>query len=482
LAGLRATPPLERVTTGSLDAFNKYSQARVAALSGDPNRAAGLLREAVAIDADFAMAWRMLAAVLNDTGSRGQAERNEALTRAFELGDRLTDRERYLIEGDYYRSVVDDPAAAARAYDNLLDLYPSDFGGLVNRSVVAEDTRDWALGVELMERALALDSTIVNFYARLAHLHVNRGELEAADALMERMGRNLPGHPAILDLTADIAVARGDLRAAVQPVDDLAASYPGPRFVLKRMALAGAVGRLDDAERDRRTLEDMFAGAGAPSEALRVSLGRALQEAIVRGNPAGAARVIDEALDRYPLDQMAPMDRPYVTAGGPPLVQALALAGETERARALLEEYRRVAPEDQYEEIDARRGMRHVLISEGRYDEALEDLRGPTDNCVYCDLVEYARAYEGAGPPDSAAAAWARLADVPWWAKLNWDQFWLGPALERAAQLYDQLGDLERAAEYYARLVEVWAEADPDLQPRVLAAQARLQQLFEEIG
>lgn len=240
------------------------------------------------------------------------------------------------------------------------------------------------------------------------------------------------------------------------------------------------MGRLEDAGRHRRDLQDLFEQQGRMADAFRTALGEAMQEAIVRRNPAAALRVIDESLDRYPLEEMAPADRPYIMAGGPPLVVALSLAGDAGRAREMLERYQREVPREEIEEVDMSRALAHVLISEGRPDAALEELRGATNNCVYCDLVAFARAYDAAGPPDSAAVAWARLTEVPWFGKLTWDQFWLGPALERAAELYDELGDLENAAKYYARLVEVWAEADADLQPRVRVAQTRLEQILEE--
>ena len=54
--------------------------------------------------------------------------------------------------------------------------------------------------------------------------------------------------------------------------------------------------------------------------------------------------------------------------------------------------------------------------------------------------------------------------------------------LERLGQLYDEQGDLENAAKYYAQFVELWAEADPELQPRVEAAQKRLDEIFAQRG
>jgi hypothetical protein len=48
------------------------------------------------------------------------------------------------------------------------------------------------------------------------------------------------------------------------------------------------------------------------------------------------------------------------------------------------------------------------------------------------------------------------------------------------AQLYDERGDRDKAADHYAKFVELWVEADEELQPRVRAAQVRLEEILEE--
>ena len=49
-------------------------------------------------------------------------------------------------------------------------------------------------------------------------------------------------------------------------------------------------------------------------------------------------------------------------------------------------------------------------------------------------------------------------------------------------QAYEQLGDLEKAAEYYTQFVELWKDADPELQPRVQSARQRLDEILAEEG
>src|SRR5207245_9558584 len=105
LRTIRASEPLEQVTTGSLEALRKYSQALRVNDAGEFDRAVALLGEAIALDTTFAMAYRKLAAVLGNSGGP-QSRIAAAATRAFRHRDRLTPRERYRAEAYHYSSRV----------------------------------------------------------------------------------------------------------------------------------------------------------------------------------------------------------------------------------------------------------------------------------------------------------------------------------------------------------------------------------------
>jgi DNA-binding SARP family transcriptional activator len=53
----------------------------------------------------------------------------------------------------------------------------------------------------------------------------------------------------------------------------------------------------------------------------------------------------------------------------------------------------------------------------------------------------------------------------------------LAPAHKRLGELYEAKGDTKRAAAHYASFVELWKNADPDLQPKVTEVRARLERL-----
>ena len=88
LGSIRSSAPLERATTSSTEALRKYSRSREAFDARDMEKTIALLDDAIALDSTFGMAWRALAVADLD-------RRKEAATKAFELRDRLTERERY---------------------------------------------------------------------------------------------------------------------------------------------------------------------------------------------------------------------------------------------------------------------------------------------------------------------------------------------------------------------------------------------------
>ena len=92
LRSIRANEPLEQVTTGSLEALRLYTEGNRASDLGESEQAISLLKQAVAIDSGFAMAWRKLAVAYSNSGS-GQAL-VDAATRAYAHRDRLPEMER----------------------------------------------------------------------------------------------------------------------------------------------------------------------------------------------------------------------------------------------------------------------------------------------------------------------------------------------------------------------------------------------------
>ena len=98
-----------------------------------------------------------------------------------------------------------------------------------------------------------------------------------------------------------------------------------------------------------------------------------------------------------------------------------------------------------------------IALAEGRYEDAVEAFRrADAGYCTTCALPRLARALEGAGDRRAAIEAYERYLDRDYWWRLGalgfpfrWpagDWLFLAPTYERLARLYEEEGDLDRAA------------------------------------
>ncbi len=478
---MRADEPLERVTTGSLDALEKYSRALELFESGrDRQLGIALLEEAVAVDSGFAMAWRKLG--VEEVGD--PARRIEAIEKAYEHRERLTERERLLAEAQYYYDVVDDPRKAVSALERLVDLDPSDSWALNNLGASHAKLGEWAEAETWFARSVAVDSTVRSI-TNLARAQLQQGRLDAADSTLDVGERIAPGHERSLQVRAAVAANRGDWDAAAAWARRLRDESPDPSWAsmaaLQLGSVAAVRGRFAEADRLWQEAAETAREAGFSFSSTAL-MQRFDIELDVRGDTAAAIRTLDAIRAAEPFEEMAPLNRPYLWFS-----TWYARAGAREKSEAMRQAYEDEVPatyrvgrdvENSYRSADA-----FLLLSAGRPAEALEAFRRiEPDDCGLCGYIEEAKAFEALGLPDSAIARYERFLETSDVRRAAWDKENLGPTLERLGALYEERGDPDTAALYYARLVELWSDADAELQPRVRAAQARLEEILKERG
>ena len=484
LKTIRANDPLDQVTTPSLDALRSYSQAVRAAEQGDNERAITLLEEAVTFDTAFAMAWRKLGIVLGNI-NRDRARQVEALTKAYEHRDRLTDRERYLSVGSYHMIVTRDQERAIAAYQSLLEIDPNDTWAMNNLAILYENSRDYRRADQLFRRAIEVDSAGgALFYGNVITTRVALGDFGGAELALQRFAAKFPEHPTVPLLAAALASAQFDYDATERHILDLREAQRASEFWQLRTSLqlaeiAEVHGQLDRAE---RYVRDAMAAAEVQNEPglyLNLVLRLAFYDVILRGDPDAALRRLDDALEQHPLESIEPHARPY---GGLSLVYAL--AGEAGRAKQLLAEWdSAVAPVlrgDDGGGVNVSRGV--VALVENRPQEAIAEFhRADTGPCAICVLPIMGRAYDVAGMPDSVMAVYERYLETPWLDRLDNSDWWtLAGIYERLGGLYELKGDAEKAIYYYEKFVDLWANADPAFQPRVEAARRAIERLLAE--
>ena len=132
---------VEEITTNSTQALQYYDEGRNLHLRGEYRESIQLMEKALVIDPEFAMAYRSMAMSYNNLLIF--SEREKYLQRAFELEDRLSDRERYLIEGEFFTKTEKTYNKAIEAYTNLLQLYPDDSIANTNLGVLYFNLEEW---------------------------------------------------------------------------------------------------------------------------------------------------------------------------------------------------------------------------------------------------------------------------------------------------------------------------------------------------
>ncbi len=480
LKTIRQSQPLEQVTTSSLRALRKYTEGwRTFELEGDYAKSIGLLHEALALDTAFAAAYRKLGVAYGNIGGH-RSEEVEALTQAFQHRDRLTDRERYITEAFYYSSVTGEREKAITAYETMIGLYPDDPDAPNNLALFYGDFRDYARAKELLQRAIELVPEAANGYLNLAYYQVALGRFEQARETLEQLAEVQPEHPWLQLYSSRLASAGGDYDEAEKHALALRESQIGNLYWRARTSgelanLAKIRGHLAVAERHLR--DAMATNEERRLAAAYVGGAIALAEVDVRfrGAPDRGLEQVEEALRQHPLDSIAPLDRPYLGLGF-----FYARAGQPERARDWLSEYEaRIdaslrRPSEPI--LDRARGV--IALADRQARDAIELFRRADKGaCAACILPYLGRAYDLAGAPDSTIAIYERYVTTPWLHRLALDANYLGLMYERLAALYGERGDSEKAIYYYGKLVELWKEADPELQPRVEAARRAISAL-----
>jgi DNA-binding SARP family transcriptional activator/tetratricopeptide (TPR) repeat protein/TolB-like protein len=484
---VRASAPLEQVTTSSLQALRLYSQAiRVGDQEGDTHRAVEILRQAVTFDTTFAMAYRKLGVYLRDMGAHAASD--DALARAFRNRAHLPELERYNTAGSYYASVAL-PDSAIATYRALLALYPTDIRGLSNLASVYMDLREYARAESLYHRAIESDSSVSLLFNHLATVQLNGSRYVDAERTLAERARHFPPQQDAEIISATLEMMRGDFDATQTRTHRIltdagtdAGSKLEPLKMLGTLALIR--GHLAESDRDFDSVEVLQAGEGSGGGFLEAAVALAFCDIWYRHDRARGLALLDAAVARYPLASLQPLDRNYAT-----LAYVYALGGRPARARELLADVRaneRVQGVTRgglglRDEGTYLRALGATEIAEGKPAQAVVTLRQSVNVyfCPTCTLPDLARALELSGNPDSAIAVYQRYVTTPWSEWQNALGEFRVTSYQRMGELNEARGDTAKALAAYDEVAALWDSADTELQPAVAVARKRALALRE---
>ena len=486
---IRSDPPLEKVTTASTEALRKYVQAEWAVDMGDLSTAQALVKEAVALDSTFSMAYRKLGVLLSNEG--GGDEAKEAFTKAYEGRDRLTTRERLLAEAAYHTYVTEDMDAAILAYEGVLEDYPTDGIAGNNLAGLYAETGDKDKAVDLYLATIERGGAPAVAYTNAVVALYDLGRSDSAAVLLDTFGAAYPDHPAKLQYASALASAHFDYPAAEAQVERLLAEQENNarwqmygNLELASYSLIG--GRMNRARENVLAAFDLQDGAGSRFfEGPRSHL-ETITEATIRirflDDPEGGVAVLDDGLRHPEVISTDQEESDYLE-----IASLYAAAGRPEKANQRLEAFRNEVPENERDDNDTRSRVKTteaaIALAGGDPREAIRLLREAQEtvpDCRLCGLAELGEAFEAAALPDSAAVAFEQYLERDVLFRSQFDAPRLHRVLLGLGRSYEAMNQQDRAAESYERLLSLWSGADADLQPRIEQIRSRVGTLAEE--
>jgi eukaryotic-like serine/threonine-protein kinase len=487
LKSIREAKSLERVTTSSLPALKKYVEGLylIQAL-GDVERGRALLYESVAIDSTFAMAWRRIAASYVGGGS-GRAAQMAAIEKAYRYRDRLSDNERLVTEAGYHSyGPAPDLDRIIAAYDALLERDSLNGPALNNGGSRYAAKRDYARAEQLLRRASLLQGPFGGAFLNLTEAQIAQGKFAAAESTAVAFRAALPSNGGHWALDASIAIGRLDFTTVEQVATS---TYNDPKAGTQRdfssFTLAQVRSVRGQIRHAMRFVGESEAIAAARSDTkmpvLRASLDSAWMRAFFLGDAAGAREQVRKALATIPMESLPASERLWQY-----LIAIAQASADTPAARTALRSFERDLPQmgvlQSSGALAEARG--HVALAEGRAVDAIPLFREADRTyaaCARCTMIALARAFDLAGQRDSAIAYFQRFIDTPH-AYLDQDQDWLAGSYKRLGELHEAAGDLPKAVSNLEKFIELWKDADPELQPKVRDARDRLTRLRAEIA
>jgi eukaryotic-like serine/threonine-protein kinase len=445
----RYDAPIEEGTTPSLDALKAYSQGILTRRVQGDFASVPFFARAIELDPNFALAHARLGTVYTNLG---EIERSRLhTTRAYEMRDRVSERERYYIDARYFSAVSRDTDRAIEVYRLWKTTYPNDVTPYINLGSLHRGRGEIEEAVSALEEAvrLAPDEPIARLNLAFAYLDESRFEeartsfqsvLSVADSTQARIGLIVLGiftrDEALIDAQVAATSGRRD-EGDVLVARAAGALYPGHVGQARRLF-----------EELARRHETLVAAQRARADMLSLAINLALV-----GDLSTARQWVQRVRVRGLLG--AGTAEEEVTLAG--------LIGDDALARDALD----AALAGAGDGADARMRQRVMRASaaeaHGRTGDALDELGSVPFERRYARAVflqVWLSAKVGQWDEVVRAASW--LLDGP---GPDTHAVWAGPALARTlrAQAYARLGRLEEARAAYEDFFQFWKDADPDV-------------------
>jgi serine/threonine protein kinase/tetratricopeptide (TPR) repeat protein len=459
--------PIEQATTGSLEAFKDYTVGVELWRKGQYAQSVPPLKRAIERDSEFALANVQLGTSYRDL--RNLSLGNKYLERAYQLRDRVSERERLEITATYFRHITGELDKRIETTSLLTQTYPQDPSSFHLHGNSLMIAGQFAQAAEAYQEALRLDVDFALSRANLALALIGLNRFDEAQAVIEQgVARHLDSSGFHNRLYL-IGFVRDDAAAMKRQVEWFAGrpeEYQIREIQARSLAFAG---RRREASETLKQAAELASGRGLVAEKARIMANEANLNAVfglmqpARQQALGVLNLLEDK--HIAAEELLPSLIGQLDSQ--PLVCTLAFCGEVRRAQSLSDELAKRLPGD----------TMHNSVWLPMVGATLELKRGSAANTDHAiQLLQPARQYEAAlafrptwlrgqvylqaKNGALAAAEFQRIIEHRGWDVLSplWPLAHLGMA--RAAILQ---GDIAKGRKAYEEFFELWKNADVDL-------------------
>ncbi len=463
--------PLTEATTSSLEALKAFSLGQKA--SNEKGAAAALPyhQRAIELDPNFALGYRGVSGDYWSLGEVGRA--SEYATKAFQLREHASEREKLEITADYYQNLTGELDKSARTYQEEIENYPRIFAAYGNLGTVYAEQGQYEKAVEITRQALHLAPDAVSEYGNLANYSLALQRFDEASQIIigAQQARKMDDaifHNALYAL----AFFGANTRAMAEQQQWFAGKPDYENWGLALVSDTEAyAGRLIKArELTKRAVDSATRADSKETGAIWQAI--AAQREAAFGNAAEARQSVTEALRLAPTSQGVQSEAAL----------AFAMAGDTERAESMAQDLgRRFSLNTQMQSLwlptiqgqlalDRKNPVLAVNALQSASPIEFGEIAFVTNiSCLYHVYVR-GEAYLAAGQGSAAAAEFQKILDH---SGIVWN-CWTGAlahlgvaranALQsRTSQGADADAARVRALAAYKDFFTLWKDADPDI-------------------